>query len=102
MGKGKVAVPYYGRLYKPRIGYERIFFIVEQGESSEEQNISLGVWDNQLEQSLPQWLMKNGIESLVCKDKPENPIQRSISQCGITIFDEANSKANKLMQQLMV
>lgn len=102
MENGKVAVPYYGRLYKPRIGYERIFFIVDPGKSKEDQNISLGVWDNQLEQSLPQWLKKNGVVSLVCKDKPENPIQNAITQFGISILDDANIYASKLMQSLMV
>ena len=102
MGNGKVAVPYYGRLYKPRIGYERIFFIVEPGETDASQNVSLGVWDNQLEQSLPQWLKKNGIVSLVCKDKPESPITNAINQFGINIFDDANVYAHKLMQSLMV
>lgn len=102
MENGRVAVPYYGRLYKPRIGYERIFFIVEPGESREAQNVSLCVWDNQLEQSLPQWLKKNGIVSLVCKDMPEKGIRNAITQFGINVLDDANMFANRLMQSLMV
>lgn len=103
MTAGKVAVPYYGRLYRAKFGYERIYFIVETaGAREQELNVRLGVWDHKKEQTLPQWLKNNGIASLVCREDPEQNMKKTMSDLGINILNERNNDASRLMQSLMV
>lgn len=103
MNTGKVAVPYYGRLYRAKFGYERIFFIVESDEAKEKNpDVSLGVWDHKKEQTLPQWLKNNGVESLVCREEPESYLHKEMVGLGIKVLNEGNNYASRLMQNLLV
>jgi hypothetical protein len=103
MTAGKVAVPYYGRLHRDKLGYERIFFIVEAGSGLEKDlDVSLGVWDHSLEQSLPDWLCHNGVSTLACKEEPEQHLKKKMARLGINILNERNNDASTLMKTLMV
>jgi hypothetical protein len=103
MTTGKVAVPYYGRLYRAKFGYERIFFIVEAGSGKgKDLDVSLGVWDHKIEQTLPEWLKHNGVQSLVCREDPEQHIKKTMAVLGINVLNEGNNDASRLMQTLMV
>lgn len=103
MTTGKVAVPYYGRLYRAKVGYERIFFLVDEVSSKgNELDVSLGVWDDKVEQSLPEWLMNNGVRNLICRENLEAHLKKALARLGIDILDEENSDVSRLMQALMV
>ena len=103
MGSGKVAVPYYGRVYLPKVGYEQIYFIVEDGQAkSKDLNVSLRVWDNKTGPTLPEWLEHNGIENLVCKEDPEVGLKNAIVSMGIRVLNESNTQASLLMNNLLV
>jgi hypothetical protein len=103
MGSGKVAVPYYGSLYRAKVGYERIYFIVEDGQAKEKElNVRLGVWDSKVAMTLPEWLKKNGVQNLVCREEPDATIKNSITGYGITILHADNYNASRLMKSLLV
>jgi hypothetical protein len=103
MDTGKVAVPYYGRLYRAKFGYERIYFIVEAGAArKQELDVKLGVWDHKKEESLPEWLKNNGVASLVCREEPEGGLNKAMAGLGIKVLNEGNIDASRLMQTLMV
>ncbi|MCM2359222.1 MAG: hypothetical protein NDI77_13825 [Geobacteraceae bacterium] len=103
MNTGKVAVPYYGRLHRAKFGYERIFFIVEAGDVNDKDlDVRLGVWDHKKEQTLPQWLKNNGVESLVCREEPESHMRHTMAGLGIRVLNEGNSDASRLLQSLQV
>lgn len=103
MTRGKVAVPYYGRLHRAKFGYERIYFIVETGDANEKNlEVRLGVWDHKKEQTLPEWLKINGVASLVCREEPEMHISKTMAGLGINVLNENNTDASRLMQSLMV
>ena len=103
MDTGKVAVPYYGRLYRAKFGYERIYFIVEAGAAKQKElDVKLGVWDHKKEQSLPEWLKNNGVASLVCREEPECSINKAMAGLGIKVLHEGNNDASRLMQTLLV
>lgn len=103
MTRGKVAVPYYGRLHRARLGYERIYFIVETGDADEKDlDVRLGVWDHKKEQTLPEWLKNIGVASLVCREEPEMHISQTMAGLGINVLNETNTDASRLMQSLMV
>lgn len=103
MGSGKVAVPYYGSLYRPKVGYERIYFIVENGQAKDKDlNVRLCVWDNKAESTLPQWLETNGIENLVCREEPEANLKNAIVGLGIHVIDGSDNYASQLMKSLLV
>lgn len=103
MNTGKVAVPYYGRLHRAKFGYERIFFIVEAGAGKDKDlDVRLGVWDQKKEQTLPQWLKNNGVESLVCREEPESHIRSIMAGLGIRVLNGENNDASRLMHSLQV
>lgn len=103
MNIGKVAVPYYGHLHRPKMGYERVYFIVDaDGTQEKGLDVRLGVWDHRKEPALPDWLKNNGIASLVCREEPEMRLMKRLVALGIRILDGNNSAASSLMQQLMV
>lgn len=103
MNTGKVAVPYYGRLYRAKFGYERIYFIVETGDDKQKDlHISLGVWDHKKEETLPEWLKNNGVDSLVCREEPECNLKNTMTGLGIKVLNERNTDASRLMQSLLV
>lgn len=103
MNNGKVAVPYYGRLHRAKIGYERIFFIVEAGAASGiDLDVSLSVWDSQIDQTLPEWLKNNGVASIVCREEPDRFITKTMTDLGINVLNARNNDASRLMQSLMV
>jgi len=98
-----VAVPYYGILYRARLGYERIFFFVNFGGGNESHSeVRLGVWDNRKEEALPAWLKSNGIDGVVCRDQPEANLLQKMKNLGISIITDKDREAKKLMQNLMV
>lgn len=100
MTTGKVAVPYYGKLHRDKLGYEKIFFIVGNA-LGKDLDVSLGVW-NHKEQSLPDWLQHNGVHTLACREEPEQHMKKRIARLGINILNEGNNDVSKLMQTLMV
>lgn len=103
MTTGKVAVPYYGRLYRAKVGYERIFFLVDGASTKEKDlDVSLGVWDEKVAQTLPEWLMNNGVRSLICRENLEAHLKKALAHLGINILDEENGDVSRLMQALMV
>jgi len=103
MGSGKVAVPYYGSLYRPKVGYERIYFIVEDGHAKDNDlDVRLCVWDNKTESTLPEWLEHNGIENLVCREEPENNLMNAIVNLGINVINGTDNNASRLMKSLLV
>ncbi|MHB8057175.1 MAG: hypothetical protein ACYDHC_04690 [Desulfuromonadaceae bacterium] len=103
MGSGKVAVPYYGSLYRAKVGYERIFFIVEDGHAKDKDlDVSLCVWDNKAESTLPEWLENNGIENLVCREEPEIGLKNAIIGLGIHVINGSDNNASRLMKSLLV
>lgn len=103
MTTGKVAVPYYGRLHRDKLGYERIFFIVEAGSAQgKDLDVSLGVWDHNLEQSLPDWLRNNGVRTLACREEPEQHLMQKMAGLGISILNAGNNDVSNLMKTLMV
>lgn len=103
MGSGKVAVPYYGSLYRHKVGYERIYFIVEDGHAKgKDLDVRLCVWDNKTEPTLPEWLEHNGIESLVCREDPVIGLKNAIVGLGIQIINGSDDHASMLMKSLLV
>jgi hypothetical protein len=103
MDSGKVAVPYYGSLYRSKVGYERIYFIVEDGTARDNDlDVSLSIWDNKTESTLPQWLKKNRIKNLVCREEPDNSLKNSILDLDINITSGTDSNASRLMKNLLV
>ena len=103
MTTGKVAVPYYGRLHRAKLGYERVYFLVEGGSADEKDlDVSLGVWDHKLELSLPEWLCKNGVRCLVCREDPDKHIKKTMAGLGIDVLDQRNNDGSRLMKTLMV
>lgn len=103
MGSGKVAVPYYGSLYRPKVGYERVYFIVENGHAKDKDlDVRLCVWDNKTEPTLLGWLEHNGIENVVCRDEPEKKMKDAIVGLGINVINGSNNHASRLMNSLLV
>jgi predicted Fe-Mo cluster-binding NifX family protein len=103
MGSGKVAVPYYGSLYRPKVGYERIYFIVEDGRATEKDlNVRLCVWDNKRKSTLPEWLKDNGVENLVCREEPGSNLKKTMDGAGIHILNGTDKHASSLMNSLLV
>ncbi|PKN12988.1 MAG: hypothetical protein CVU69_04620 [Deltaproteobacteria bacterium HGW-Deltaproteobacteria-4] len=103
MGSGKVAVPYYGSLYRSKVGYERIYFIVEDGTVKDKDlDVRLCVWDNKTESTLPEWLKSNRIKNLVCREDPDVSLKNAILDLGIEIRSGADNNALRLMKSLLV
>lgn len=103
MGSGKVAVPYYGSLYRPQVGYERIYFIVEDGHATEKDlDVRLCVWDNKREETLPEWLKHNGVKNLVCREDLENNLKMTMVDLGIHVLNSTDMHASRLMNSLLV
>jgi hypothetical protein len=103
MGSGKVAIPYYGSLYRARVGYERVYFIVKNGHAKEKDlDVSICVWDNKSEPTLSGWLEHNGIENLICREEPVKNIKDSIVGLGINVINGSDNNASRLMNSLLV
>lgn len=103
MSTGKVAVPYYGKLYRIKGGYERIFFLVD-GDSLKGSNpeVSLKVWNDKVSQTLPEWLRNNGVCSLICSEKLGQHFKKALALLGIDLLKEDNGDVSRLMHSLMV
>ena len=103
MTAGKVAVPYYGMIYRSKFGFEKIYFLVDAfGSGVKEQEIRIGVWDHKTDHTLPEWLKNNGVRSLICREDPERHLKEKMSCLGIDVFDETDEDASRLMETLMV
>jgi hypothetical protein len=103
MNSGKFAVPYYGKLYRDKYGYERIYFIVENNRDEKEcLDVGLDVWDCKKEPGLPEWLRNKGVSSIVCRGEAERHITKLMSGFGINILNEIDEDACRLMQGLLV
>lgn len=99
----KTAVPYYGRIYRSRLGYERVFFIVGNDDSVEKnREVRIGVWDVKMEPSLHVWLKNNGVGRLVCKEDLGRQMQQKMKHMGITVLNENCPDARLLMKSLLV
>lgn len=103
MKSSRLAVPYYGKLYRDKYGYERIYFIVENnGSDAECLDVGLDVWDCKKELGLPEWLKNKGVGSVVCRGEAERHIAKAMAGFGINILNEINEDACRLMQSLLV
>ncbi len=68
--KIKVAVPFYGCLFRPGKGMEKIYFVVEvERNSGSYGKVSLQIWNSGEEGGLVHWLSRQKIQGLVCSDR---------------------------------
>lgn len=74
----RVAIPYYGTLVRTMTGLERLYFLVDVGESGIPSSVALKVWNPRGGTSLPRWLKDQGIEGIICAD--EQPRYESLLQ----------------------
>lgn len=103
MNGKKIAVPYYGRLYRSKSGCERIYFIVEPtGGEGATPDVKLHVWDDRREMSLPEWFRNIGVESLVCRDAMETGLEKKLWSAGIEILNGNDAHAGRLLKSLMI
>lgn len=101
---GKIAIPYYGNLTHPTSGFERIFFIVDQGgqKNMNSQQVSIGIWDAKESQLLPTWLHELGVQQIVCRTRPEGALVDTMVKSGIRVFSEGTEAARNLLKQLNI
>ena len=78
----RMAIPYYGKLLRPGLGLERVYFQIELDSTAEQAcPWSLQVWDP-LKTGLCRWLQKQGISKLVCRDS-YSQLESELVACGI-------------------
>jgi len=104
MTTGKIAIPYYGNLTHPTSGFERIFFIIDHDTQrpTQQQAVSLGIWDAKQTPFLTSWLHDIGVEQVVCSKKPDEKTLVTMISAGIKVFSEGSEAAKKLLKQLNV
>ena len=85
MSTAKIAIPYYGSLTHPATGFERIYFIVEQDETTSGifRNVSIGIWNASEKPLLPAWFRDLGVEALVCQTSPEETLLNTMKNAEI-------------------
>lgn len=102
MTTGKIAIPYYGTLSHPSSGFERVFFILDQGEGviGKQHQVSMGIWDANKTPLLPAWLHQNGIKQVVCSSTPDHSLVETMLKAGIRVFGEGSEKARNILRSL--
>jgi hypothetical protein len=81
-----LATPYYGSMTRPHGRPEQIYIkLVANPTTGEFDQTGLCVWDPKKLPHLPDWLSRQGIETILCNDNPSEPDQ-SFSAAGVTLF----------------
>lgn len=99
----KIAIPYYGKLSRPSLGLERVYFILEKGEAgSNPEQVSIGVWDSREDATLPQWLEQNGVRDLICLERPGQVIAGQLFEYGIHVDGELGEEARFHLEAMQI
>jgi hypothetical protein len=81
-----LATPYYGSMIRPHGRPEQIYIkLIANPTTGEFNQTEVCVWDPKKLPDLPIWLSKQGIDTLLCDDSPQESDQH-FSAAGISIF----------------
>lgn len=81
-----LATPYYGSMIRPQGRPEQIYIkLIANPVTGEFNQTEVCVWDPKKLPDLPSWLSKQGIDTLLCDDSPQES-DRHFSAVGISIF----------------
>lgn len=65
----RIAIPYYGHLFRPCQGLEKLYFIMELSEEGGRTSPQLAVWNVDEGGDLPRWLRQMGVTGIICSDE---------------------------------
>ena len=99
----KIAIPYYGKLSRPSLGLERVYFILDKavGGRTPEQ-VSIGVWDSREDATLPQWLEQNGVRGVFCLERPSEVIAGQLFEHGIHVDGDLGDEARFHLEAMQI
>jgi hypothetical protein len=80
----RIAIPYYGQLFRPCQGLEKLYFILELTEASGRTSPRLAVWNADEVGDLPQWLRTIGVTGIICSDEKPHYLL-DFRSCGIWV-----------------
>lgn len=92
-----LATPYYGYTTRPQGRPENVFIkILVDPQTGEFSQSGLCVWDPKRHRHLPEWLSHQGINTLLCNDKPHEP-EQFFEDAGVAIFSRQHSDLQEMV-----